>query len=144
MGIQNTQKFREQLTSRLQELDGFLQSIKVEINEANESQTNFLRDVLDHAKELADTTARIELHGKYQRERQAVLRALDRMAFGLYGDCIECADSIGDRRLTVQPHAILCVDCQHKKERDSRSALSVMQRLNLRGLIPFFFPLEVA
>ena len=144
MEIQNTKKFREQLSNRLRELDGLLQNLKVEINEANESQTSFLRDGLDHAKELADTTARIEIHGKYQKERHAVLRALDRMAFGLYGDCTACGEIIGERRLTAQPHAILCIDCQHKKERKSRSALSVMQKLNLRGLIPFFFPLEVA
>lgn len=42
--------------------------------------------------------------------------ALDLLAQGSYGDCVECGEPIAERRLTVLPFAIRCLDCQTARD----------------------------
>jgi DnaK suppressor protein len=42
--------------------------------------------------------------------------ALKKLDEGTYGVCEDCADTISEERLKVIPFAILCRDCQEKKE----------------------------
>ncbi len=44
--------------------------------------------------------------------------ALDRLDAGQFNVCEECGNEIGERRLTVQPWARLCVQCQRKLEEE--------------------------
>ena len=44
--------------------------------------------------------------------------ALDRLDAGKFNTCDECGQEIGERRLTVQPWASLCVKCQRKLEEE--------------------------
>lgn len=44
--------------------------------------------------------------------------ALDRLDAGQFNVCEECEGEIGERRLTVQPWARLCVKCQRKLEEE--------------------------
>lgn len=50
-------------------------------------------------------------------ELRAIDAALTRIADGTYGACEHCSEPIDDGRLTVQPTAVRCVDCQRKHER---------------------------
>jgi DnaK suppressor protein len=34
-----------------------------------------------------------------------------------FGECIECGDPIGEKRLTLMPYAELCVECQQERDR---------------------------
>lgn len=45
--------------------------------------------------------------------------AIRHLDAGKFNVCDECGKEIGDRRLTVQPWAILCVACQRKVEEDT-------------------------
>lgn len=42
--------------------------------------------------------------------------AIDRIDAGQFNICEECKQEIGERRLTIQPWAKLCVKCQRKTE----------------------------
>ena len=44
--------------------------------------------------------------------------AIDRLESGVFNTCEECEGEIGERRLTVQPWAHLCVKCQRKLEEE--------------------------
>lgn len=44
--------------------------------------------------------------------------ALDRLDAGDFNTCEDCKGEIGERRLTVQPWARLCVKCQRKAEEE--------------------------
>ena len=44
-------------------------------------------------------------------------RAFKRMDEGTYGDCGECGEEIGEKRLQVMPWVELCVDCSEQQER---------------------------
>lgn len=50
-------------------------------------------------------------------ELHALDDALQRIAEGSYGLCIECGDAIPDARLRAQPDAKRCIKCQHIYER---------------------------
>ena len=44
-------------------------------------------------------------------------RALDRLARGTYGLCVECGSTIDPERLSVLPEAARCITCQRDGER---------------------------
>lgn len=45
-----------------------------------------------------------------------VKAALDRIAAGTYGSCLQCDEPIGIKRLAVLPHAAFCIPCQEDME----------------------------
>jgi len=57
----------------------------------------------DEVLEGLDSAGRAEL--------VAIEAALDRVADGSYGRCLECAEPIADKRLAAVPTATLCIDC---------------------------------
>jgi len=42
--------------------------------------------------------------------------ALRRIESGDYGACLECGESISQKRLQSQPEATLCIECQSERE----------------------------
>ncbi len=69
--------------------------------------------------ELSDENTR-HIDWSHREFLQARLRqlddAMDRLIAGSYGDCSNCGRWIEDTRLTVDPAAAFCVECQQKKE----------------------------
>jgi DnaK suppressor protein len=49
-----------------------------------------------------------------------VADALNRIATGEYGICLECEDTIAARRLTALPWAARCLSCQEAADREPR------------------------
>ena len=50
-------------------------------------------------------------------EFRALEAALERLAAGNYGSCMECGRAIGFERLLAQPTAMRCIDCQNLYEK---------------------------
>jgi DnaK suppressor protein len=145
MTIENLFKHRLQLSRRKSELETTTANLKAELYEAAESQTNFLQDWVDHAKEQSDLSLRLKIYERYMLELRQIKSALFRIENGTFGDCKECGDAIVAKRLLAQPSATLCVECQCKKEVHARAAMAPVHRLNLSGLLPFFYNIsEVA
>ncbi len=65
-------------------------------------------------------TALNELEREAQEE-QAVAAALQRLADGSYGACIDCGEPIGFERLLAHPTASRCLSCQTRHESKYRS-----------------------
>ena len=58
-----------------------------------------------------------------ERERQLlnkIAQALEKIEQGSYGECEDCGDEIGVKRLAARPVASLCIDCKGQQERDER------------------------
>jgi DnaK suppressor protein len=49
----------------------------------------------------------------------AIRAALDRMADGSYGVCVQCGEPIGPMRLRAMPEVATCVDCQARIEQQA-------------------------
>lgn len=54
-------------------------------------------------------------------EIEAVDAALQRIADGSYGECVDCGNFIAPARLQVAPEAVRCIQCQEKLEKSRRS-----------------------
>jgi RNA polymerase-binding transcription factor DksA len=65
---------------------------------------------------------------------QQINEALDRWAIGLYGRCRECGDQIELWRLSADPSASLCYECQTGIEIDHRWRRSDKNRAGTRLL----------
>ena len=74
-------------------------------DEGDEAVADLLADI-DNAELSRDLT-----------ELRALDAALERMAEGRYGQCIECGLDIDFERLKVEPGALRCIDCQRVHEK---------------------------
>lgn len=100
---------REELTARKQRLmkeDPFS-------DPDNRLNNNAAIDA-DAAEQFGHETA-TAMRQEIDRKLAEVERAIDRVAAGTYGTCGGCGLMIDTDRLTVDPIAEFCVDCQRKK-----------------------------
>ena len=62
--------------------------------------------------------------GQMREREERLLAKIDRMLAkigqGTYGECEDCGDEIGAKRLVARPVASLCIACKEEQERDER------------------------
>jgi DnaK suppressor protein len=51
-----------------------------------------------------------------ERRRAQIGQALESVAQGIYGECRDCGDPIGFKRLQARPEAPFCIACQSSRE----------------------------
>ena len=74
-------------------------------DEGDESVADLMADI-DNAELTRDLS-----------ELRALEAALERIAEGSYGACIDCGLDVGFERLKVEPGALRCIDCQRVYEK---------------------------
>ena len=57
-----------------------------------------------------------ETQRRRQHELSLIDRALQRLKDGIYGECVDCGEPIAEKRLELDPSALLCIDCAGKEE----------------------------
>ena len=77
-----------------------------------EEETERLADPADEAQRIARCALRADLFIRGSRTLRAIDEALDAIAVGDYGICIDCDKEIPQRRLELTPWARRCVACQ--------------------------------
>lgn len=72
----------------------------------------------------ADTAAQMDIASvaRVADELAALDGALERLAEGCYGVCIECGEAVSRARLFANPAASRCAECQQFTERSARVA----------------------
>jgi DnaK suppressor protein len=74
--------------------------------------------------DMAATEVGLSLVGRLRERQRGLLgkiaAALSRLDAGTYGECEECGEQIGIRRLEARPVAELCIDCKSQQERLER------------------------
>jgi len=73
-------------------------------------------DRKEHSEDMFFNTVRDAEASRDHDELVAVRAALERIADGSYGECIDCGQGVGLARLQAQPQAVRCVGCQSKAE----------------------------
>lgn len=71
----------------------------------------------DVASDLAMRERTLVTDLTHRAELVELDRALDRLARGTYGLCVECGGAIDPERLAVLPEAARCITCQRHEER---------------------------
>ena len=96
---------RARLDAQLAELEGRLARIAADLAEP------LAADSSEAAVETEDDAA---LEGQavlVTQEIASVKRALERIAEGRYGECVQCGGAIAKGRLEARPEAALCIEC---------------------------------
>lgn len=94
------------------------------LNSASASRKNEFSIATDDLADETDLTS-VELsqgvvftlREKEQRTLAEIDEALQRMEDGTYGQCEECEDQIGSKRLDIFPTARLCITHQEEQEK---------------------------
>jgi DnaK suppressor protein len=88
-------------------------------------------DEVDEANALSNAALSIRLK---ERERQLLVKvnaALKRIQLGSYGECQDCGDEIGLKRLLIRPVTTLCIMCKEKQEKKEGGYNVQAQRENV-------------
>lgn len=82
-----------------------------------ELQVEVFADPVDQVRFDADRDLTIQTLDREATLIAEIRAALERMKDGGYGECEECGEAVGERRLNALPWARLCVHCQEGRER---------------------------
>lgn len=94
-----------ELRTETQAEDGTM-ALSTHRSEAGDEAATDAMDAVDMAQALRDAS-----------ELQRIDAALQRMASGKYGICVDCGDDIGVARLQAEPSALRCAPCQQRHEK---------------------------
>jgi RNA polymerase-binding transcription factor DksA len=104
------------LKARLEEIERTRETVHVR----DEDQGEELADYDQHEGDMGTETFEQELDETkvaiLEQERSLVEQALQRLAEGKYGICVDCGREIPAERLKAMPEAIRCVEDQRRFE----------------------------
>ena len=111
---QFVRRIKERLLQQKRSLERSALSVAEQGREAiaEDAQDTADQAVFSYQKELLFTRGTHD-HGQLA----LVKRALERLKEGSFGECIECGNEIGAKRLEALPWTPYCIDCQEKMER---------------------------
>jgi RNA polymerase-binding transcription factor DksA len=78
-------------------------------------------DETDHIHSSQAQEIRLVTRERLMARVERLRAALDRLARGEYGRCVECGEPIGRARLAALPEVERCVECQERAERRRRA-----------------------
>jgi DnaK suppressor protein len=73
-------------------------------------------DSLDYANASIQQRMSLHLHNRQSRLIEKIKQALRRIEEGTFGECQDCGEEIGSKRLEARPTATLCVVCKAANE----------------------------
>lgn len=114
----NTTEFKSALMQQRSSLLAQLNALRGgEVGRAQASTEHFA--TRDDTPAAANTARDLEfaLDAHDTAEIAAVDAALQRIADGVYGECVDCGSHIAEARLKAAPEAARCIHCQEKLEK---------------------------
>jgi DnaK suppressor protein len=114
MNVQEIEVYKQQLLQQRDQLVG-------QVNE-NQSQTfNFDRENMQDPVDLAvndrEQTILLSINETERTLLDQIDEALQRIEMGVYGECMNCGQPIGEPRLKAVPYALYDMRCQDLLER---------------------------
>lgn len=111
---------RERLATRDAELRAEVDALRAEeAADITRTPGGPVEDDGERGEETARHDVRRAEQARDTQELRAIAAALDRMAAGGYGACVDCGRDIPLARLQAEPAAARCVACQARTERGS-------------------------
>ena len=96
-------EFKQAQRARLQEMLRQLSARSLEARQTIRDQEHEVGDSVDTSTEELDTASILQLKKNEMETMHLIEQALERMEDDVYGECEECGDEIGRRRLEIQP-----------------------------------------
>ena len=91
-------------------------SFKDTMKDASGDNSSYSSHMADQGSDAQEREKAFMMAYREGRLIYHIEEALDRIADGDYGKCIECKGDISDARLEAVPHARLCITCKSKEE----------------------------
>lgn len=76
-----------------------------------------MRAMESHARAMTEMGEEFAMNEHETAELGAIDAALERLAQGLYGQCLDCGEVIPEARLNAYPTALRCISCQGSAEK---------------------------
>src|SRR5687768_6003658 len=111
-------EFRQKITGDLQHLEG--DSLNTNQRESAGDLSGYSFHMADMATDNFDREFTLGLASNEQQILNMVDVALRKVEDGTYGSCETCSKPIPFKRLTVLPHAPLCIKCQEDQEKKKK------------------------
>jgi len=110
----NYKRYQESLLAQRSELSGGVSREDIIIER--------LSDSLDDVQHSADRDLAITSLNRHWRTVKQINAALERIEHGTYGECLNCEEPIGEKRLRALPWAEFCIRCQeaHDQKADDQ------------------------
>lgn len=105
------EKIKSVLLIRKQQLQEDLNMLQAEQPADDQSQ-----DVADLASSSVLETLKTSLQNNELEEYRIIIKALEMIDDGTYGECVDCQQPISERRLMSYPNATRCLACQELAE----------------------------
>ncbi len=86
------------------------------MNEAFHFHESDLPDTNDLTSSELERSMRIRLRNRETLYLRKIEEALSRIANGSFGECEECGEEIGHKRLMARPTTTFCVNCKEEQE----------------------------
>lgn len=86
------------------------------INEDFHCQEEDLFDTTDLTSSELERSMRVRLRNREALYLKKIEDSLRRITEGNFGECEECGEDIGVKRLLARPTAVYCVNCKEEKE----------------------------
>lgn len=86
------------------------------VQEGRQSSTDDLQDAADHAVQSYQKELLFLQGTQGHNQLSQVRAALERMEDGTFGECQQCGNVIGEKRLDAVPWTPHCIACQEKIE----------------------------
>ncbi len=106
-------KFEEKLLQQQADLQRAMLSA---VEQGRETSTDDTQDVADQAVASYQKEMLFSQGTNGHVQLTLVRAALNRIADGSYGECLNCGKTIGQKRLEALPWSAYCIDCQEKIE----------------------------
>ncbi len=129
-----TKKQQDDLKNKIEKDRKGLIFNNVLLSEEFNVKTEDMSDEVDQANAAEASAQRLRFRNRETFYAKKLTQALDKIEKGSYGQCEECGDPIGYRRLFARPTAELCIACKEDSERDESLSLSGQQSKSLGQL----------
>ena len=108
------EQYRQTLEAKQQEL---LDSYQRDMAAGNEQPDDGIQDLADKAASAYSKELNFSLSDAERETLVLIEEALKRINDGTYGNCFNCNQVIGEKRLKAVPWTRYCIDCQELQEK---------------------------
>jgi DnaK suppressor protein len=117
MDTETKARFRVQLEMEKQRI---IESSKNTLNEIADKTQERVGDEGDEAQSLAQMHLTMRFRERDRHMLEKIEAALDRLKDGSYGECDDCGEAIGAKRLELRPTTTLCISCKEAEEKKEK------------------------
>jgi len=91
-------------------------SLDTPLNEYSGNHSTYSYHMADQGTDTQEREKAFFFAHREGRYLDHLERALERIADGSYGQCVECGQLISKTRLEAVPHARMCIECKQREE----------------------------